>query len=51
MDISEERKYSVNGDIGNILTKTGTDYNWMGAICENKLENEENKWKIKLIKN
>lgn len=22
----------------------------MGTICENKLESEENKWKIKLLK-
>ena len=51
LNISEERKYSISGEFENILTKTGSDYNWMGTICENKLENsEENKWKIKILK-
>ena len=35
----------------NILTKTGTDCNWMGTICENELEkSKEHKWKIKILK-
>ena len=50
LDISENRKYSVSGELGNILTKTGTDYEWMGTICKNTLKNEENKWKIKILK-
>ena len=33
-NIKEERKYNVTGDNENILTKTGTDYNWTGTICE-----------------
>jgi hypothetical protein len=50
INISEERKYTVSGEFKNILTKTGTDYKWMGTICINKLEKEENKWKIKILK-
>ena len=51
IDISEERKYLVSGNCENILTKTGTDYFWVGAICQNALENSgENKWKIKVLK-
>ena len=51
IDISEERKYLVSGNYDNILTKTGTDYYWMGTICENALENNwENKWKITVLK-
>ena len=50
IDISEERKYSLSGENNNILTKNGTDCNWMGTICENKLDKyDEYKWKIKVL--
>jgi len=51
-NIKEERKYMITGENENIITKTGTDCNWAGTICENKLENskEEYKWKIKILK-
>ena len=33
-----------------MLTKTGTDYNWTGNICEYDLnEIKEYKWKIKIL--
>ena len=49
-NIKEERKYNVTGDNENILTKTGTDYNWTGTICEYDLnEIKEYKWKIKIL--
>ena len=34
------------------MTKTGTDYNWMGTFCEKELDKsiEEHKWKIKFLK-
>ena len=51
-NINEKRKYVVSGENQNILTKVGTDHNWMGTICENELEKgKEHKWKIKIIKN
>ena len=51
-DINEERKYMINGENENIITKTGIDALWAGTICEYKLENskEEHKWKIKILK-
>ena len=49
-NINEKRKYSLSGDNNNILTKTGTDCNWMGTICENELKKgKEYKWKIKIL--
>ena len=51
IDISEERKYLVSGNCENIVTKIGTDYSWMGTICQNTLENHgENRWKITVLK-
>ena len=50
-NISEERKYTVTGNNQNILTKTGTDNNWIGTISEYKLQNNiEYKWKVKILK-
>ena len=51
-NIKEERKYMITGENENIITKTGTDNNWAGTICEYKLEKskEEYKWKIKFLK-
>ena len=51
-NIKEERKYMISGENENIITKTGTDNNWAGTICECKLDNskEEYKWKIKILK-
>ena len=41
----------ITGENDNIITKTGTDCNWAGTICEYKLENsKEYKWKIKILK-
>ena len=50
-NIKEERKYSISGN-NDILTKTGTNCSWMGALCENELDQsiEEHKWKIKILK-
>ena len=51
LNINENRKYKISGDKMNILTKTGTNSNWMGTICENELEkSKEHKWKIKILK-
>ena len=51
MNINSKRKYEISGDKDNILTKIGTDNNWMGAICQNELEKgKENIWKIKILK-
>ena len=49
-NINSNRKYTVSGENENILTKTG-DNDWMGTICENELEkNEEHIWKIKILR-
>ena len=49
-NIKDYRKYIINGEKENILTKTGPD-NWIGTICENELEiSKEYKWKIKILK-
>ena len=52
LNAKEEIKYSVSGEKENILTKTGTDGNWMGVICEKELDRNSKKckWKIKLLK-
>ena len=50
-NIKEDRKYIICGEKDNIITKTGTNNNWTGTICENKLEKgNEHKWKIKILK-
>ena len=47
--IQEKRKYIVSGEEENILTKTGTDREWMGTICVNQLDkSKECIWKIKV---
>ena len=49
--IKKDRIYNVNGEKGNILTKIGNNYNWMGTICENILDkSKEYYWKIKILK-
>ena len=51
ININDQRKYIISGEKMNILTKTGKDGCWMGAICENKFEkSKEYKWKIKILK-
>ena len=52
ININEHRKYVITGYKGNILTKTGSDYKWMGTICKKELDKsiEEHKWKIKILK-
>ena len=46
----ENRKYEISGEKDNILTKSGTNGQWMGTICENELQKgEEHKWKIKIL--
>ena len=51
INIKEERKYIVTGEKQNIFTKIGTDYCWMGILCEKPLNTskEEYKWKIKIL--
>ena len=47
--VKQSKKYTITGPNDNIITKTGTN-NWMGAICENQLNNQiEYKWKIKIL--
>ena len=49
--ISRNREYEISGEDENILTKTGTDEEWMGTICENKLDkSKECIWEIKVLK-
>ena len=41
----------ISGENENIITKTGTDNDWAGTICEYKFENSNvYKWKIKILK-
>ena len=50
--MNEKRKFEISGERGNIFIKTGTNYIWMGTICEyplNQLINEHI-WKIKILK-
>ena len=51
-NINQERKYFVSGEKQNILTKIGSDYYWMGVLCEKQLDitKEECAWKIKILK-
>ena len=50
INIKESRKYKISGKKENILSKTGTDQNWIGTICEKKLgKSNEYKWKIKIL--
>ena len=50
-NINQERKYLVSGEKQNILTKIGTDFCWMGVLCEKQLDKskEECAWKIKIL--
>ena len=49
--IEKSRLYSVTGENHNILTKTGTDLDYMGTICENQFEKDKiYRWKIKILK-
>ena len=52
INAKEEKKYLVTGDKENILTKTGEDDCWMGAICEKELDKNAKKikWKVKILK-
>ena len=48
--ISQNRKYIISEDEENIITKTGTNCEWMGTICENQLDKlKEYIWKIKVL--
>ena len=51
-NINNNRIYTLSGDNKNIFTKTGTNFAWMGTICEKELDKsiEEHKWKIKILK-
>ena len=50
-NISQSRAYKIRGEYGNILTKTGTDDEWMGTITEQELDKStECYWKIKILK-
>ena len=49
--ILEKRKYIICGEEESILTKIGTNREWMGTICENLLDkSKEYIWKIKVLK-
>ena len=37
--VKQSKKYEITGQNENIITKTGTN-GWMGAICENQLNNQ-----------
>ena len=51
LNISEDKKYKVEGDKENIVTKIGEKNQWVGITCEPKLrESKEYKWKIKILK-
>jgi hypothetical protein len=51
-NISQERKYTISGEKQNILTKIGTDYCWMGVLCEKQLDplKEKCAWKVKILR-
>jgi hypothetical protein len=50
-NISEDRKYIVSGQNGNILTKKGHDMNGMGTICDIIFRKDGiYSWKIKILK-
>ena len=45
-----QKFFNISGE-GNIFTVTSKNNEWIGVICENKLEkNKEYKWKIKILK-
>ena len=49
-NININRKYNVSGEENNIITKCGTDNQWMGTICNNQLDNsKEYIWTIKIL--
>ena len=49
-NINKSRIYKVSGEYDNIVTKTGTDGEWMGAITEKELDKStECTWKIKVL--
>ena len=49
-NINQSRAYKVSGEYDNILTKTGTDGEWMGTITEKELDKStEYLWKIKVF--
>ena len=49
LNIKDNRKYVINGENGNILTKIGKN-NYAGTICESELDKTKNhKWKIKIL--
>ena len=51
INISEDKKYIVNDDKGNIVTKTCKN-SFVSIVCEYELEEpKEYKWKIKILKN
>ena len=51
-NINNDRIYTLSGENKNIITKTGTNGEWMGTICEYELDKsiEEHKWKNKILK-
>ncbi len=49
-NINQSRIYKVSGKYDNIVTKTGTDGEWMGTITEKELDKStECTWKIKVL--
>ena len=52
-NIMKERKYEINGENENIVTKSqsSSEFHYSGVICENELEKDKiNRWKIKILK-
>ena len=50
--ISEEKKFIILGEGENIITKTGTNFNWTGTISNNKIDfskKEEYIFKFKIL--
>ena len=49
-NIGENRRYIITGEKENIFTKIGASCQFIGAICEDKLEkSKEHKWKINIL--
>ena len=49
-NISQSRVYKVSGKYDNIITKTGTEGEWMGTITEKELDKStECSWNIKVL--
>ena len=51
INVSEDKKFIIDDEIGNSVTKIGKDENMIGIICENELKKDKvYKWKIRILK-